>query len=214
MAVSLLTPILDDGILNTNFFQGRVLSAEDLQTEQRANRSHRQHLGRAIGPGIIEGLEVSLVAAGSGEVTPTLGISPGIALNGKGQDLRLAIPITLSLSDITAPVGATAGLFAPSSTAPTGVVRGGEGVHVLVLSPASGFRERAPTSGLDRDGKAIGCGSRYGSKASGFGWKRRRSMPSPSLPNARRWPRSHPRRHRLSGPASSPAFGMRWRISA
>ena len=45
---ALLEPILEHGIRNTNFFEGRLLSGRDLQDQQVANRRHHRHLGRAI----------------------------------------------------------------------------------------------------------------------------------------------------------------------
>jgi hypothetical protein len=58
-------------------------------------------------------------------------------------------------------VEAEAGLF-QSCLRPTGAgAIDGDGVYLLVVRPASGFRERAPSSGLESDGKVTGCGSRY-----------------------------------------------------
>ena len=37
-SIELLTPILLDGIRNTHFFNGRLLTADDLRVEQQANR--------------------------------------------------------------------------------------------------------------------------------------------------------------------------------
>jgi hypothetical protein len=55
-----------------------------------------------------------------------------------------------------------AGLFAPCVPETQTAVIAGSGVYVLVIAPASGFAERAPSSGLG--GNALtspGCGSRY-----------------------------------------------------
>ncbi len=52
------TPFLDGGIRSTNFFNGRLLSREDLQREQDAERAVHERLGRALGTGIAYGLEV------------------------------------------------------------------------------------------------------------------------------------------------------------
>jgi hypothetical protein len=53
----LLESILDQGIRNTNFFNGRILTADDLRTEQDANRQQHEQLGQAIGAGIVNGLD-------------------------------------------------------------------------------------------------------------------------------------------------------------
>ena len=57
---SLLEPIVENGIKNTNFFEGRLLTGRDLREQETADREHRRQLGRAIGAGIVEGLEVEI----------------------------------------------------------------------------------------------------------------------------------------------------------
>src|ERR1044072_1835840 len=64
--VDLLEPLLEGGIANTNFFNGRLLSAEDLRAEQKASRQQRSQLGLAIGAGVVDGLWVERAAAGGG----------------------------------------------------------------------------------------------------------------------------------------------------
>jgi len=46
------TPILEGGIQSINFFNGRLLSGEDLSQEQLANLQARHLLGKAIGDGV------------------------------------------------------------------------------------------------------------------------------------------------------------------
>ena len=67
----LLEPILKGGIRSVNFFNGRLLSAEDLKQEQEANREGRARLGQAVGHGVAYGLEVSLSAANTAQ-TPVV----------------------------------------------------------------------------------------------------------------------------------------------
>jgi len=74
--------ITDGGIHLTNFFNGRLLTAEDLRAEQSANRQQHQQLGRAIGEGIITGLQVQQAAsitpvASTGVPAATLTVSAG-----------------------------------------------------------------------------------------------------------------------------------------
>ena len=66
MAANLLTPILNTDIRNTHFFNGRVLTAEDLSQEQEANRRQHWLLGQALGEGVVHGLEVRRAEAGEG----------------------------------------------------------------------------------------------------------------------------------------------------
>jgi hypothetical protein len=56
-------PILQGGIHQVNFFNGRLLTATDLRDEQAANRQQHRQLGQAAGSGVVYGLEVSMVAA-------------------------------------------------------------------------------------------------------------------------------------------------------
>lgn len=162
MAIDLLTPLLDEGIRNPNFFEGRLLTAADLRADQEAQRARQRRLGRAIGPGVVEGLWVTIADAGDSGEPPALTVTGGLALNRKGQALeivkesetvRLVIPAETTSTD--------AGLFADCRQTPTGVTAIGEGVYLLVLSPASGFRDRAPMSGLSRGAGGPGCGSRW-----------------------------------------------------
>ena len=83
----LARPILDQGIRSVNFFNGRLLSAEDLSREQAASREARRQLGQAIGDGVAYGFEVSR-AAGSG-TKAIVTIQPGLAINRNGDALQL-----------------------------------------------------------------------------------------------------------------------------
>ena len=84
MVLHVLEPFLDHGIQNTNFFNGRLLSAEDLQVEQEANRSQHQQLGRAVGEGIVCGLEVGRpteTLSLTEETEVVVSVRSGLALN-------------------------------------------------------------------------------------------------------------------------------------
>lgn len=162
MAIDLLTPLLDEGIRNPNFFEGRLLTAADLRADQEAQRARQRRLGRALGSGVVKGLWVTIANPGGSGETPSLHITGGLALNRKGQTLeiakesetvRLVIPAETTSTD--------AGLFADCQQTPTGVTAIGEGIYVLVLSPASGFRDRAAMSGLSKGTGSAGCGSRW-----------------------------------------------------
>src|SRR5712692_6155577 len=96
--------ITDGGIHLTNFFNGRLLTAEDLRTEQLANRQQHQQLGQAIGKGIISGLYVQLASAttpASGASAATLTVSAGLALNRQGQMLALPVDTSVTLVPTT-----------------------------------------------------------------------------------------------------------------
>jgi len=150
--------ILDGGIRSTNFFNGRLLSAEDLSSEQQANREVDKLIGRSIGDGVSYGFEVSR-AAGAG-TNATVTIQAGLAINRSGQALRLSNAIDLSLVR-QQDSGSTAGAAGFSQCTPfqSGVYVSGSGVYLLVVSPARGSQGRATVSGLQST--TSDCNTKY-----------------------------------------------------
>lgn len=162
--VELLEPLLEDGIRNTNFFNGRLLSAEDLQQEQQASRAQRTQLAKAVGAGTVSGLRVrrAVVASPPGAATSALvTVSAGLALNRSGQTLELRADTEVALARALDEVSAEAGLFAPCEPPQTLTIATGAGVYLLALTPASGFAGRALSSGIVGGMNGSGCGSRY-----------------------------------------------------
>jgi hypothetical protein len=163
--IELLQPLLEGGIRNTNFFNGRLLSAEDLRQEQQANRERDAQLARAVGAGVVYGLQVERAEqkSGGGLTNAVVKVSEGLALNDNGQSLALPANTEVALVRALEIVNAEAGLFAtcepPTQTA---AVVAGAGIYLLVITPASGYEQRAPASGLGNVGlTSPGCGSRY-----------------------------------------------------
>ena len=139
--------ITSGGIRSINFFNGRLLSAEDMTQEQGTRRDADALLGRSLGAGIACGLEVS-GAASSGAV-PVVTVQAGLAINAMGQALRLSDAVDLSLvrpADTSAS-GAASG-FSECQPPQAGVYVADAGVYLLVLCPASTTEGRAPVSGL------------------------------------------------------------------
>ncbi len=161
MARQLDETILDGGIRNTYFFNGRWLTAEDLRTEQDANREHHRQLGRAVGEGVVQGLEVELTDAGGGNRVPRVTVAAGLALNRRGETLSLAQGVELALTQQEVEIPAEAGLFAPCASPSGDLTLTGPGVYLLTVCPGSGFRERAPGRELGDERTLAGCGSRY-----------------------------------------------------
>src|SRR5260370_10283027 len=131
--------ILDSGIQNPNFFNGRILNAGDLKTDQDANRQQHEQLGLAIGAGVLRGLWVELASNGSDGKPPIVSVSRGLALNAEGQAVALPVDVHVALTPVTTPQPVDAGLFAecqPPSTTPMPLQAG---VYVLVATPASGY---------------------------------------------------------------------------
>lgn len=158
---ALLEPILENGIKNTNFFEGRLLSGRDLQDQQIANRTRHRQLGRAIGAGVIEGLEVAVKSDGSDGLSPILQVKKGLAISAKGDLLELPQDENISLTRTLEAIAGTGDLFFNCLEPPTASIPNGAGIYILVTSPVSGYRERAPKNGLGDDGIIKGCGSRY-----------------------------------------------------
>ncbi len=149
--------VADDGIRWTNFFNGRLLSGEDLSREQDAQRLSRRALGRALGSGIATGLEVTTSLDNTAS-TPRIHVSAGLALNRRGQTLELGQDIELSLTQTTNPTALSGVGFANCTPPQSGLYVAAAGAYLLLLSPASTREGRAPTSGLGN--QISGCNSR------------------------------------------------------
>lgn len=159
----LLDPILDQGIRHTHFFEGRLLTGEDLRNQQQANRQHDRRTGKAIGAGIIQGLEVKLEQDGSDGTSPQVRVSKGLAINGEGEIVGLPttdIKLTLSRTIGTVEVE-QADFYLCSGPPGNQHIPNGVGIYLLLMSPAAAYKERAPKSGLGDEGVVKGCGSRY-----------------------------------------------------
>src|SRR4051812_33294419 len=97
MATISLNQPISGGVSSTSFFNGRLLSAEDLRAEQDSNRKARQNLGLAVGDGVAFGLMVSETASASPPSTPMVSIEPGAAINRSGSALRLTNRVDVQL---------------------------------------------------------------------------------------------------------------------
>jgi len=154
------TPVLDKGLRYVNFFNGRLLSAEDLEHEREATRLHQEQLGRAVGWGVVQGLDVGI--NGSARI-PTISVTKGLAINRQGQMLSVPEDVAIELRTEQAPSAATpardgAGLFgACTPPAPQVIAAKGTGIYVLLMGPSSALRERVPRVGLRDEGVASQC---------------------------------------------------------
>jgi hypothetical protein len=155
-----LLTTLTGGIRNTHFFNGRLLTAEDLRVEQAANQQQHQQLGQAIGEGVAYGLEVT-PATTSTVQRPAVRITRGLALNRQGETVALPADVDVLLVR-EAPAQATeAGLFADCVQLQPQTPTVDVGFYLLTVQPASGFTGQAPMVGLSNPGIATGCGSRH-----------------------------------------------------
>ena len=98
MSTELLTPILNFESPDVNFFEGRLLSGKDLREQHQAYQARFKELGKAVGAGVIDGLEVKLVDKGSATASPVLKVKTGAALNSEGRILELESDHDLTLA--------------------------------------------------------------------------------------------------------------------
>ena len=97
-ALYLDEPLLEDALKTPYFFNGRLLTREDLSQEQVAQRTRRSHLGSALGSGVAQGLEVEPDVAASAPGQLVLNVAPGAAITPTGDTLHLAAPVRLRFS--------------------------------------------------------------------------------------------------------------------
>jgi hypothetical protein len=140
--------LVEGGLRSVNFFNGRLLSAEDLRSEQVYQDTARRRLARILGEGVAYGLEVS-EAAGSSPSRPLLTVQAGVAVTRAGSTLELPGVTDVLLVRGTASNGAAPdAAFVPCSASLPGTYAAGAGIYLLVLAPAQVSRGRAPVSGL------------------------------------------------------------------
>ena len=166
MTVELLEPILSDGIRTTNFFNGRLLTADDFQTLQRAILERERRIGRAIGDGVVTGLQVALDTGASTTERPIVRVTSGLAINREGTVLALPTDATVALTRAisVAPLGDAEFNACPPpgpQPQPPQTALSNVGFYILTVLPASGYQGKAPMTGLDQEGVGSTCGSRY-----------------------------------------------------
>ena len=159
MSAHLDEPITTDANSFVHFFNGRLLTGEDLSREQDGNERARRLLGLAAGPGVVTGLEVT-PAAPSADGQPAVTVEAGLAVNLAGQVLELPARTDVSLVHGTTPPGATPQvLFHDCAPTQPLTYTTGAGVYLLSIQPGQATAGRAPTSGL-ANGDA-GCNAAY-----------------------------------------------------
>jgi len=128
------------------FFNGRLLSREDLAAEHTALRSHDRQLGRVLGSGVACGFAIEEKSRNS-PVTVT--VSAGLALNECGTVIELAEDILLELKKPANPSQpVTRAEFDTCDRTPTGAAPDQPGAYLLTVSPYEITKDRAPVSGL------------------------------------------------------------------
>lgn len=158
MTIPLSNPYTErDAVRAPNFFNGRLLSAEDMTEDRRAQRRLLAQLGRAVGDGIAYGLEVSGVIGGSSVTDPIVTISPGLAINREGRPIELNQSVDVSLKDPgdsgdTSGSGNSSqnGAFGNCGALSTSAYAAGKGVYLLTIAPTETREGTAKASGLGK----------------------------------------------------------------
>lgn len=149
MTVDLLKPVRSDLTRRSiNFFNGRLLSGEDLTTEQITNRVAHGLLGQAIGDGVVYGLEVQESGASSTLQVPTLAITRGLAINKNGASLMLDTDTELALVKPPTATNGTSVIFQDCTPPQPGAYIAGAGVYLLTVGPAKDSQGLAEVSGV------------------------------------------------------------------
>jgi hypothetical protein len=132
----------------THFFNGRLLTGEDLDREQHVQAARLARLGTAVGEGVVEGLTLE-IGSDSTAARPVVTVAPGLALSRSGLALHLAEETDVALARSTAQPGSEPGaLFADCQPYTASEYSTGAGVYLLSVGPASTEEGLAPVSGL------------------------------------------------------------------
>jgi hypothetical protein len=142
-----------------NFFNGRLLTGEDLTAEQQANRVAHSLLGQAVGSGIAYGLEVTESATLSQVASPVLSVKRGLAINPNGGTLLLDNDTDISLVRPASPTTGGSSVFKECLPMQSGVYIAGAGVYLLTIGPASATQGLAEVSGVSTG--VAPCNSKY-----------------------------------------------------
>jgi hypothetical protein len=156
MATALNQPVAGSTSPRTFFFNGRLLSAEDLQREQTARESGQSQLARLLGCGIASGLEIT---GKRGETVLTIGTGVGITPSGG------VIAIDTIELDLAAIASATAAAVSATACCDVGAIAGRRGLTCWYSPrpgwPAAARRRRsaklAPATGSNNRPFAPAC---------------------------------------------------------
>lgn len=88
--------VFDQRRSRTAWFEGQHVTADQFNRDQSYHVTRQADLGRTIGRGVVEGLDVRLVA-GSNSM---LEISAGLGLAASGEAIHLPLPAMINLADI------------------------------------------------------------------------------------------------------------------
>lgn len=155
---TLETRVLGDArVRSPHYFNGRLLSREDLDAEHSAGRARDQRLGRALGSGIAHGL---LVTEQSRNQPVIVSVSAGLAVTDCGEVLELTEDLTLRLEKPPTPARPTTRADFDDCRTPSGAAPDQAGAYVLTLSAETVTEGRAPVAGLGNRVSPCNAGQR------------------------------------------------------
>jgi hypothetical protein len=158
----LLEPVLTGAIRDTNFFNGRILTADDLRTMQVASRLQDAQLGRVLGDGVAFGLEVRLSRTTTSTAQrPVVRVTKGLAINRRGEVLEVVNDLDLALIRDAQVETIPSGAFVECPPPRPETTLTNFGLYVLTVQPAYQLEGRAPMTELGTEGIGGACGSRY-----------------------------------------------------
>jgi len=147
------------GLRAPHYTNGRLLTAEDLQQEQRTELERLAQVGRAAGYGVVEGFEVTAVANKT-----ALRVSAGLGLNGKGQVVHLAAAnVTLPIQPVVdddSPIRRS-GRFEPcTGTEGEEPPAAAAGAYLLTAAPLAQLEGFVPRQACDGTGTST-CANQW-----------------------------------------------------
>ena len=155
---TLETRVLGDArVRSPHYFNGRLLSREDLDAEHKAGRARDQRLGRALGFGIAQGLIVTEISRNQPVI---VSVSEGFAVTECGAVLELTEPLTLRLEKPPTPARPTTRADFDDCRTPSGAAPDQAGAYVLTLSAETVTEGRAPVAGLGNRVSPCNAGQR------------------------------------------------------
>ncbi|RZL85255.1 MAG: hypothetical protein EOP32_00315 [Rhodococcus sp. (in: high G+C Gram-positive bacteria)] len=145
---------LTGGVERVSWWNGRVLTAEDMADLQRATDLSDLRLGRAMGPGVARGLLVTRRDRHSVDV------AAGLAVDPEGETLELTAPVVVHLVRPPEERPVPGADFGACSDHQLSITSAGTGAYLLTISSADGTRGSALGAPV-RGAATSTCGPRY-----------------------------------------------------
>jgi hypothetical protein len=147
---------LAGGVERVSWWNGRILTAEDMSDHQRATDQADRRLGAAIGAGVVRGLRVTRRPDGR-----SVSVTAGLAVDPAGEVLELPAGVVVRLvAPLVAAGGPSGADFVVCGDRPASVSSAGTGAYLLTVASAAGSRGTAPGAAVPNL-ETSACGPRY-----------------------------------------------------